>query len=69
MDQRTTNTFKLSNPVFAAASDNIVEEVKSSSMQFNMSRFQPPAVQGKYPLLKYEQCRVWCVSIRLFTSQ
>jgi hypothetical protein len=32
MDKRTSNTFKLSNPVFAAASDNILEEVKHSDI-------------------------------------
>ena len=54
MDTTGTNPFQLSKPVSTAACDDIVEEVKSSQLQFNMLRFQPASVQGKYPLLVSE---------------
>ena len=59
MNTNITNSFQLAKPVSTAACDDIVEEVKSSQLQFNMLRFQPSSVQGKYPLLVSERCRVW----------
>ena len=61
MEKESTKPFRLTTPVSVPCVDIPAEEVKSSQLQFNMLRFQPASVQGKYPLLVSECCRVWWV--------
>jgi hypothetical protein len=67
MEERTSNSFRFTRPA-SPTGDNIHrEEVKSSQVHFNMSRFQPPILQGKFAYDCYELCRGWCVRLSVWS--